>query len=182
MSIGLVVGDEHLKKFIEVTNGLSEKYAKHLEGWMDSPFSWILTLPSRTRGAVGEEIVATWLVSNGCKVARAGQSGFDRIVNNVNIEIKFSTLWKSGGFKFQQLRDQDYAYVFCLGVSPATVQAWLIPKAIAWEHATPQHGGAIGKDTKWLCFQADSPPKWMSDYGGSLAEALTARGASRGWA
>lgn len=172
MSIGAVVGDEHLKKFIEVTNGLSEKYAKQLEGWTGSPFAWILTLPSRTRGAVGEEIVAAWLTSNGSKVSRASHTGCDRIVDGENMEIKFSTRWKTGGFKFQQLRDQDYASVFCLGVSPNDVQAWLIPKAVAWDHATPQHGGRLGTDTKWLCFQADSPPNWLSAYGGSLADVL----------
>lgn len=172
MPIGTVVGDQHLKNFIEVTNKLSAEYAEQLEGWTESPFAWILTLPSRTRGAVGEKIVTEWLTSNGCKVTRPPHSGCDRIVNGVNMEIKFSTRWKSGGYKFQQLRDQDYASVFCLGLSPQDVHAWLIPKAVAWDHATPQHGGKAGKDTKWLSFPADSPPGWLSAYGGSLTEVL----------
>jgi hypothetical protein len=94
-------------------------------------------------------------------------------VNGVNMEIKFSTLWRSGGYKFQQLRDQDYASVFCLGVSPSRVHAWLIPKAVAWQNSIPQHGGSLGTDTKWLGFQADNPPEWMSQYGGTLAQALS---------
>ena len=98
----------------------------------------------------------------------------NRFVYRPQLRLCVAILLKSGIICANQGRKRrfQYAYVFCLGVSPATVQAWLIPKAIAWEHATPQHGGAIGKDTKWLCFQADSPPKWMSDYGGSLAEVL----------
>jgi hypothetical protein len=32
----------------------------------------------------------------------------------------------------------------------------------------PQHGGAEGLDTKWLSFQADSPPAWLSPFGGTL--------------
>jgi len=122
--------------------------------------------------AAAERIVDSWLTANGFAVSRAKHSGCDRIVNGINIEIKFSTLWKSGGYKFQQLRDQDYESVFCLGISPAQVHAWLIPKAVAWAHAIPQHGGSVGTDTKWLGFQADSPPSWMSEYGGTLASVL----------
>ena len=127
------------------------------------------------QGRVGrsvEKIVAQWLTSNECKVSRPSHSGCDRVVNGINMEIKFSTRWKNGGYTFQQLRDQDYSFVFCLGISPNDVHAWLIPKAIAWDHATPQHGGKIGKDTKWLSFPADSPPAWLAAYGGSLADVL----------
>lgn len=172
MPIGTVVTDDHLKRFIEVTNELSAEYAERLQPWVESPFAWILTLPSRTRGAVGEKIVAQWLAANGCTVTRAPHSGCDRIVNGTNTEIKFSTLWEGGQYVFQQLRDQDYASVFCLGISPRDVQAWLVPKAIAWEHAIPQHGGKEGKDTRWLSFQARSVPAWLGPYGGSLADVL----------
>lgn len=172
MSVGITVSDDHLKNFIVVTDRLSAEYAKELEGWSESPFAWILTLPSRTRGAVGEEIVTRWLSLNKFSVTRAPHSGCDRIVNGKKIEIKFSTLWKSGGYTFQQLRDQDYDFVFCLGISPQNVHAWLIPKQVAWEYAIPQHGGKDGKDTKWLSFQADSPPKWILPYGGTLGDVL----------
>jgi hypothetical protein len=158
---------------------VSKEYAANLEGWSGSPFVWILTLPSRAKGAAAEKIVDSWLTGNGFNVRRASHSGCDRIVNGINLEIKFSTLWKSGGYKFQQLRDQDYEFVFCLGISPERVHAWLIPKAIAWEHAIPQHGGSIGTDTKWLGFQADNPPHWMSEYGGSLSDVLAILKASR---
>jgi hypothetical protein len=172
MPIGLIVDDPELAKFIQVTNAVSKEYAATLEGWSGSPFAWILTLPSRARGAAGEKIVDSWLTDNGFDVRRSGQTGCDRLVDGMKLEIKFSTLWKSGGYVFQQLRDQDYASVFCLGISPACVHAWIIPKAVAWEHATPQHGGSLGKDTKWFSFQADNPPQWMSVYGGSLSQAL----------
>ena len=172
MPIGPFVTSQSLKQFIQVTDNVSTKYAKQLEGWTESPFAWVLTLPSRSRGAAGEEIVAQWLGANGFRVQRSGHSGCDRIINGINTEIKFSTLWKTGGYVFQQLRDQDYKYVFCLGLSPQDVHAWLIPKAVAWEHSTPQHGGKIGKDTRWFSFAAGSPPSWLTPYGGSLEDAL----------
>jgi len=105
-------------------------------------------------------------------VLRAPHSGCDRVVNCVNMEIKFSTRWEDGSYVFQQLRDQDYSNVFCLGVSPRDVHARIIPKDVLWEHSTPQHGGVNGKDTRWLDFPAASPPAWLTPYGGSLADAV----------
>ena len=172
MPIGLVIDDPDLARFVHVTNTVSKEYAANMESWSGSPFAWILTLPSRARGAAGEKIVDAWLTENGFNVRRSGQTGCDRLVNSRKIEIKFSTLWKSGEYVFQQLRDQDYTSVFCLGISPAHVHAWIIPKAIAWKHATPQHGGSLGKDTRWFGFLATNPPAWMSEYGGSLGDAL----------
>lgn len=172
MPISFALDDPELAKFVQVTEAVSKEYAANLEGWSGSPFAWILTLTSRARGAAGEKIVDSWLTENGFEVRRARHSGCDRIVDGINIEIKFSTLWKSGGYVFQQLRDQDYEAVFCLGISPAQVHAWLIPKSIAWQHSVPQHGGSLGTDTKWLGFQAAVPPQWMSKYGGSLGDVL----------
>ena len=168
MPVGTVVTDEYLRSFIEVSNALSAEYAERLQPWIESPFAWILTLPSRTKGAVGEKIVADWLSANGCSVSKPPHSGCDRVVNGTNIEIKLSTLWEGGSYVFQQLRDQDYSFVFCIGISPQDVHAWVIPKAVAWDHSIPQHGGKEGKDTRWLSFQADSVPAWLLPYGGSL--------------
>ena len=172
MPISLAVDDPDLSKFIQITDKVSQEYAANLAGWSGSPFAWILTLPSRARGAAGEKIVDSWLTSNGFEVRRARQSGCDRIVSGKNVEIKFSTLWKAGSYTFQQLRDQDYESLFLLGISPNTVHAWFVPKAVAWERAIPQHGGAAGTDTKWLTFPADSPPTWLQEYGGSLSAVL----------
>jgi len=172
MSVGTVVTDDELKKFIEVTNSLSVDYAERLQPWVESPFAWIMTLPSRTRGAVGEKIVEQWLTLNGCKVSRAPHSGCDRVVNGINMEIKFSTLWEGGNYVFQQLRDQDYSHVFCLAISPHDVQAWIVPKSVAWRHSAPQHGGKAGTDTRWFSFQGTAIPEWIRPYGGSLALVL----------
>lgn len=154
--------------FISLSDDLSGAYAGDLVPWKGSPFAWILTLPSRTKGAVGEKLISGWLVRSGFRITRPAHSGCDIVVNGVNFEVKFSTLWKSGGYTFQQLRDQDYAYVFCLGISPQAVHAWLLPKQIAWDHAIPQHGGSKGQDTRWLTFSAANPPLWLEQYGGDL--------------
>lgn len=91
------------------------------------------------------------------------------------MEVKYSSLWTDNQqYRFQQIRDQDYDYCFCLGVSPFDVHAWFIPKDELMVDRPPapgpQHGGQAGRDTKWLAFPADDPPTWLATYGGTLAD------------
>jgi hypothetical protein len=89
------------------------------------------------------------------------------------VEIKFSTLWKTGVYKFQQIRDQNYDYCFCLGVSPFEAHAWLIPKAVLREHVIGkmgQHTGVAAADTAWLSFTVGEAYEWMKPHGGSLSD------------
>lgn len=151
---------------------LSEDYLPS-EAWISSPFAWILQTPSRTRGAIGEKLVAGWAASKGFDVVRSPNSQADRIIEGHRIEIKFSTLWTNGGFKFQQIRDQDYDYCLCLGLSPFDAQAWLLPKDVLRRHVIGimgQHTGAAGRDTAWLGFPADRPYAWMEPFGERLRD------------
>ena len=138
--------------------------------WKDSPFDWIRRLPSRRKGKVGEQLVAGWCAAKGLDVTTSGDSDTDRIIAGKRVEIKMSTLWENGIYKFQQLRDQDYEYVICLGISPFDAHRWVIPKAVVWARASSQHGGSQGIDTRWLSFEAASPAAWLADYGGRLAQ------------
>jgi hypothetical protein len=142
--------------------------------WSGSPFAWILRCPSRQKGAIGEQLVAGWCAAKGLNVLRSHTSDFDRVIEGHRVEIKLSTLWASGGYKFQQVRNQDYDHLFCLGLSPFTAHAWVIPKSVLAERVIGhlgQHTGATGTDTAWIGFQADHPLEWMTPYGGSLGQA-----------
>lgn len=141
--------------------------------WAGSPFTWIRSRPSRQRGAIGERLVAGWCAAKDLDVVRSGDSEADRIVEGHRVEIKFSTLWQSGVYKFQQIRDQNYELLFCLGISPFDAHAWLLPKWVLLEHVighTGQHTGAGGTDTAWINVVVGSPPSWMADYGDRLAD------------
>lgn len=143
--------------------------------WLGSPFAWIRTLPSRQRGKIGEQLVAGWCAAKGLDVVGCRDSEADRVIAGHRIEIKFSTLWKSGVYKFQQVREQQYDYLICLGISPFDAHCWVISKDLLREHVighTPQHTGKGGTDTFWLSFRADSPPEWLSACGGTLAQAF----------
>ncbi len=144
--------------------------------WAGSPFAWIKTRPSRQVGAIGEQLVAGWCAARGLDVVRTGDSEADRVINGKRVEIKFSMLWASGEYVFQQIRDQRYDYALLLGLSPFSASCWVVPKAVLLEQSskpglTPQHGGRAGRDTWWLRFPARSPVEWLAPYGGSLAAA-----------
>lgn len=141
--------------------------------WIGSPFEWILAVPSRTKGAISEALVAGWAAAKGFDVIRSPNSDADRVINGQRIEIKMSSLWKNGGFKFQQIRDQEYDYCLCIGISPFDAQAWLLPKSVLRQYVIGhmgQHTGAAGTDTAWLGFDSDDPFDWMAPYGQRLAD------------
>lgn len=157
---------------VAVAENLREGRAKIEDPWENSPFAWIKTLPSRTIGAIGEQIIEDWAKSEGFRVERTGDSEADRKINGIRVEIKLSTLWTENQiFKFQQIRNQDYEYCICIGLFPRDVSAWIIPKSELMaprEGLTHQHGGASGTDTFWLSFSAASPPEWLTKFGGTL--------------
>lgn len=168
------IQDQDVQILAGLASAIAPDYARSNDDpWLGSPFQWILSVPSRTKGAIGEALVAGWCAAKGFDVVRSRTSQADRIIHGHRIEIKFSTLWESGGCKFQQIRDQDYDYVFCLGLSPFDAHAWLIPKTVLQQHVIGhmgQHTGAGGSETGWLGFQSGSPYDWMAPYGGRLGD------------
>ena len=102
----------------------------------------------------------------------------DRILEGFRTEIKFSTLWANQSYKFQQMRDQDYQLLVCLGVSPFTAHAWVFEKEFLVSNTglvtglSHQHGGAEGRDTAWLSVSPADVHPWMDAYGGDLAAAM----------
>lgn len=156
---------------------LQADYAGEDKEWAGSPFAWIKTRPSRQIGVIGEKLVAGWLATKGFDVVRSPDSQADRIINGERAEVKFSTLWKGGFYKFQQLRDQKYKFAVCLGVSPFNAHCWVIPKTIimkqwgAGNGLESQHGGQAGNDTAWLSVTPGREPAWLRACGGPLADA-----------
>lgn len=156
---------------------LQGDYAGEDRAWMGSPFAWIKTRPSRQIGTIGEKLVSGWLATKGFDVTRSPDTEADRLVNGVRAEIKLSTLWQSGSFKFQQLRNQNYNFVICLGICPFDAYCWILPKALimekwrAGEGIQSQHGGQAGRDTAWLTVEPGNVPAWLDACGGRLSSA-----------
>lgn len=165
------------KKLAKISEEFEKNLAPVSEEWLESPFSWVLKIPSRSKGAYGELFVAELFRASGFDVKRPKSgSDHDRVINGHRIEIKMSTRWtKNAQYKFQQIRDQEYDYLLCLGISPNEAHCWVIPKAevhLGREGVSNQHGGKEGKDTMWLNFPASSPPSWLAEFGGTLEAAI----------
>lgn len=142
--------------------------------WIGSPHEWLTDLDAETQQLYGKQLIAGWCAAKGLDVVGSGDTESDRIINGRRVEIKFSTLWGTGVYKFQQLRHQNYEYAICLGIAPFDAACWVLSKKILRSHVlghTPQHTGRSGKDTFWLSVKAEAPPSWLRDCGGTLAAA-----------
>jgi hypothetical protein len=165
------------EQLAKISSGFGNERSAALDNWAGSPYEWLLAIPSRAKGAYGEKFVSELFRVNDFDVFKPlSGTDHDRVIQGHRIEIKLSTLWsKAPVYKFQQIRDQDYDYVLCLGISPDSANCWVIPKAemnVDKEGVSHQHGGARGVDTMWLSFEASSPPAWMNKYGGDLDAAI----------
>jgi hypothetical protein len=143
--------------------------------WENSPFKWILELPSATKGKLGVKLVQQWCALKDLEINKSPDSEADLLINDHRAEVKFSTLWRTGIYKFQQIRDQDYEYAICLGISPHSAHCWVIDKKTLKEYVIGhlgQHTGREGKDTAWFQIDPSSPPEWLNGKGGSLQEAF----------
>lgn len=172
------INDPEVSKLIEIADELSKVYENDQVAWKDSPFSWLKTLPSRRQGMVIENLVSSWLTDHNFSVSQSPNSEADLVINGIRVEVKGSTLWESGIYGFQQIRDQDYEILICLGISPSDAHIWVIPKEIAmtwWEEGTiikTQHGGQSGKDTAWLQVKPDKMHECLQPFGGTLSDGL----------
>lgn len=162
-----------------LADGLKGEYQSEQDkSWSQSPFGWIRGQPSRRKGAIGEKLVAGWCAARDINVLRSPDAEADRIFEGFRTEIKFSTLWANGTYKFQQIRDQDYKLMVCLGVSPFAAHAWvfekefLVSKTGALAGLSGQHRGAEGRDTAWLSVSPTDVHPWMDDFGGDLGTAM----------
>jgi hypothetical protein len=143
--------------------------------WEKSPFEWVLKLPAGSKGKLGKHLIYQWCALKGLSVDRCPDSEADMAINGHRVEVKFSTLWKVGIYKFQQIRDQNYEYSICLGISPYEAHCWVISKAILKRYVIGhmgQHTGAGGQETAWFSVEPARPPDWLTPCGGTLDQAF----------
>ena len=163
-------------RLIAIAKQLEKEYESRVfpKQWAGSPFQWLkIGLPSRTRGKVAEVLLERWLSGEGFEVGTARGTDADLVVNGVRVEVKSSTLWDKGTYRFQQVRDQDYDIVICIGFSPSEAHCWVLSKKLAYGQSSPQHGGARGgSGVGWLVVDPEAPPSWLRPRYGRLQDAL----------
>jgi len=167
------------KEYEQVKRIVGDLYSQHpadtrWKNWQNSPFEWIENAMPASKGKLGKAIVKGFLTDNGFEVRLCRASGADLVVDGVKVRVKSSTLWESGIYNFQQIREEDYEILFCLGISPHSVHAWAVSKSdIVWSDMKHQHGGSKGssaqKNTWWIqCRPQGSSLSWMHPKSGNL--------------
>jgi hypothetical protein len=109
-------------------NYIKPEFNKDTSAWAGSLFEWILALSSGSKGKLGKRLVYQWCAAKGLSVDNVPDSEADMLINGHRVEIKFSTLWQDGTYTFQQIRDQNYEYAVCLGISPFDAHCWVLNK------------------------------------------------------
>ena len=174
------INDPEVRILSQLSAQLRNDYGDDRGEWAGSPFAWMRGRPpSRQKGTIGEKLVSRYLATKGFDVTRSPDPEADRIINQTaRAEIKLSLLWRKREYVFQQIRDQNYDFAICLGISPFNAHCWVLPKATilaqwrAGEGIKPQHGGQTGTDTAWLHVDPNAVPRWLTDWGGRLSDAL----------
>lgn len=174
------IGDPEVRILSQLSQQLQSDYRNDSDEWAGSPFAWMRGRPSsRQKGTIGEKLVSGYLAMKGFDVTRSPDREADRIINQTaRAEIKLSLLWEKQDYVFQQIRDQNYHFAICLGISPFNAHCWVLPKETilaqwrADEGIKPQHGGLTGMDTAWLHVDPDAVPRWLANWGGRLSDAL----------
>ncbi|MYA72359.1 hypothetical protein F4141_13210 [Candidatus Poribacteria bacterium] len=169
--------DIDVREIVSIAENLRNEYNSNNLDWVESPFAWIKCLPSRTKGKIGEQLIERWCTEQNFDVKPSPDSEADRIISGLRVEIKSSTLWKSGIYKFQQLRDQAYDLVICLGISPYDVHCWILSKKVIldqWKSGgiRSQHTGRQGTDTAWLSVNPSTPQIWLTPQDGRPTNAI----------
>ena len=155
-------------------NFIRPEFEKDKSPWAGSPFEWVLSLPSASKGKLGKRLVYQWCALKGLSIDSSPDSQADMMINGHRVEIKFSTLWEANIYKFQQIRDQNYEYAVCLGISPFEAHCWVISKKILKQYVIGhmgQHTGSTGQETAWFAVNPQSPPSWILPCGGTLEQA-----------
>ena len=145
-----------------------------------SPIKLFQDMSSKKKGAAFEKLVTEILIEAGNKVTKPkGSTDYDRLVNDIKVEIKGSLGWVTDGeithYRFQQLRaSQDYDIVMFVFFTPDEVIIKGCTKEVAMEKLSYQdekgffpHNQHGGKRVNSGTFCIDTNPgelDWMVDF------------------
>ena len=152
-----------------------DKAQEEERAWADSPFHWIRKKRGNTIAKIGKELIRALCAARGlCVVdAKGGKGGgADLVIEGHRVRLKRATL-SEGKYIFNQIRDEDFEYLMCLGLSPFDAHCWVIPKHVAIDQSSVQSSVQHGPRTDWTSFSPAHPPAGLRAYGGTISEAFT---------
>lgn len=140
--------------------------------WQTSPFKWIKTQPPVTRARTLKHLLIQWALKHNAPIhptPKNKHSDYLHSPTNTPIKIHTSTQWDSGEYRFQNIHPTPNHYLALFGLTPTHPHLWLLPAHLAKPHL---------ENIKWLTLNPQTPPNWLTPYGGDLTTAtnlLTAK-------
>ena len=145
---------------------------KEIEIWCNLHFGSILSMPSGTKGALGKKLVTVFLEKEGCRVESVSGRSRDKLINDFRCQIKLSTLWEHGDYKFQQVKNTKCNFLLCLGISSNNIHFWYA-KDNFWNQLPGQHTGERASETKTLTHPLTEAYKYKGFlFGGEFCNAI----------
>jgi site-specific DNA-methyltransferase (adenine-specific) len=163
--------DPEFRSLASAASSLQSNMEEINDFWKDSPFEWVLQLPSRKKGKFARELLMSWFSGKGINFVKGKDSSETIAIEKLLFAIKFSTLWSHGAYMFQQIRPKGYDFLICFGLSPSAAHCWILDKKTTIKNSTAQHRGEKGAEY-WFAVNPKEPPEWTQGHGGSMEQAL----------
>jgi site-specific DNA-methyltransferase (adenine-specific) len=138
--------------------------------WQDSPLGWMYKLAPGKKGSLAKKIITVWCASKGLDVQHTSVKDIDLFINGLRFVVKLSFLWENGAYKFQQIKDNGYDNLICLGISPFDAHCWVFERTYVIKNATPQHKSSMSTDY-WIAINPNKTEEWANNFGGTLGQA-----------
>lgn len=118
--------------------------------FLGSQFGFILEYDQKQRGRMGELFVEMLAKDLGFYVEKSGKGHGDTKINGFHVEVKFARQSENCGFLVNQIRDQDYAYIVLVVMTPHKIELYTVPKSamMLLDNVKGQHGGKEAIETK----------------------------------
>lgn len=155
----------------EKTKYQAEKEDEDAVSWLGSPFEWMKAIAPTSVGAFGRRLGARILDELGFESHEIPGNMAYLPEHDAKTIIKISTLWSQGIFKFSQIYpDRGYTHVMMVAMSPAKVEAWIVPLATLYPICDRQHDKKSENASRWIEFNHLEMPDWLKSYGGTIGE------------
>ena len=166
--------DHEFEILVTNSQSLEHEFSNRLvdEQWSGSPFKWIKSHEAGTKGLIGVRLLSCLCAVHDISFSYSEGNQSDKRVGGKLAEIKFATLSRKGSYIFNQIRNQEYEVLICLGVSPNSAHCWVVPKKVALQNASGQHGGRSATETFQIQVNPSRVKQWLIPYGGSLDKAI----------
>ena len=149
------------------------------EPWRGSPFSWIRNRTLAQKSKILVDLVGPWLGTQGYDVRPSADAESDRLVAGKRVEIRTSTPWDDGSYRFQPVRNQKWDVLVCFGLAPFDARCWAIGKKAVLEQWGKDGGIPVSKSKEEgengsLRVIPGQEPDWLKPHGGPLSDARKA--------